>query len=150
MAKSKEEFSVLDKGLSVEGTISFKGKIIIRGSLKGILVGETVVISEEGAVYADIKAASITVGGIFEGKIRALTELVILATGKCEGNIICKNLVVEPGGILNGSVTRITSDNSIPNTPRTALIQKSPTVEKDKDKQKDKDKDNKEDMKNPE
>ncbi|MCP4112446.1 MAG: polymer-forming cytoskeletal protein [Desulfobacteraceae bacterium] len=144
MAKSKEEFSVLDKGLSVEGTISFKGKIIIRGSLKGILVGETVVISEEGAVYADIKAASITVGGIFEGKIRALTELVILATGKCEGNIICKNLVVEPGGILNGSVTRITSDNSIPNTPRTALIQKSPTVEKDKQK------DNKEDMKNPE
>ncbi|MCP4346793.1 MAG: polymer-forming cytoskeletal protein [Desulfobacterales bacterium] len=148
MAKSKEEFSVLDKGLSVEGTISFKGKIIIRGSLKGILVGETVVISEEGAVYADIKAASITVGGIFEGKIRALTELIILATGKCEGNIICKNLVVEPGGILNGSVTRITSDNSIPNTPRTALIQKSPTVEKDKDKQKDKD--NKEDIKNPE
>jgi len=102
--KSKN-FSIIDKGLTVEGTVSCKGQIVIKGTLKGTLDGEIVVIAEDGAAYTDAKVASMTIGGIFEGKVAASEELIILSTGKCSGTVICKNLVVEAGGILNAEVS---------------------------------------------
>jgi cytoskeletal protein CcmA (bactofilin family) len=48
---------------------------------------------------------SVTIAGIFEGQIRASKELIILSTGNCKGEIVCKNFSVEAGGILNAKVT---------------------------------------------
>jgi cytoskeletal protein CcmA (bactofilin family) len=104
-----KDFSIIDRELTVDGTVSTNGRLIVKGVVKGTLVGENVVIAEEGAVYADAKVASITIGGIFEGEIRASKELIILSTGSCKGKIVCKDFVVEPGGILNAQVTCITA-----------------------------------------
>ena len=56
-----------------------------------------VVISEDGAVYAETNVNSITIGGTFEGDIKASKEFVVLSTGKCTGKVECKDLVVEAG-----------------------------------------------------
>ncbi len=108
MGKQTENFSILDKGLTLEGKLSFQGKMIIKGTVNGTVEGETVIIGEEGAVYADMKAGSLTIGGIFEGKARAMKEFIILSTGNCKGKVVCKDIVVEPGGILNAEVTCLT------------------------------------------
>jgi len=108
------DFSIIDKGLTVEGIISSKGKLIIRGTVKGTLVGETVIISKEGAVFADAKAGSMTIGGTFEGEIRVSRDLVILSTGICSGKVIYKDLVVEPKGILNAQVICNAGKDSTP------------------------------------
>lgn len=102
--KSKN-ISIIDQGATVEGTFSCKGRLVIKGSVKGTLLGDTVIIAKEGAVYADTKATSITIGGIFAGKLKDADELIILSTGKCSGKVTCKDLVVEAGGILNAEVT---------------------------------------------
>jgi cytoskeletal protein CcmA (bactofilin family) len=45
-----------------------------------------------------------TIGGTFEGEVEASNELIILPTGKCTGKVVCRDFVVEPGGILNAQV----------------------------------------------
>ena len=112
MKNESKDFSIIDRELTVDGTVSTNGRLIVKGIVKGTLVGENVVIAEEGAVYADAKVASITIGGIFEGEIRASKELIILSTGSCKGKIVCKDFVVEPGGILNAQVTCITAKDA--------------------------------------
>lgn len=112
MAKPKETISILDAGLTTDGTLSFRGRLIIRGVFKGRLSGETIVIGEGGEVYADVKAGSVTIGGHFEGKVRAMHELTILPTGACQGKVICRDLIVEPGGILNAEVTRLSGQGT--------------------------------------
>jgi len=102
--KSKN-ISIIDQGATVEGSFSCKGRLVIKGTVKGTLLGDIVTIAKEGAVYADTKAVSITIGGIFEGEIEGADELIILSTGNCSGKIICKDLAVEAGGILNAEVT---------------------------------------------
>lgn len=104
VADTSKNFSIIDKGLTVEGTVSCNGQLVIKGTVRGTLEGEVVVISEEGAAYAHAKVASMTIGGIFEGKVNASEELVVLSTGKCSGTVVCKNLVVEAGGVLNAEV----------------------------------------------
>jgi cytoskeletal protein CcmA (bactofilin family) len=109
-----KDVSIINEGLTIDGTISTNGRLIIKGVVKGTLVGQDVVIAEEGAVYADAKVGSITIGGIFEGEVRALKQLIILSTGNCKGKIVCKDFVVKTGGILNAQVTCITGRDADP------------------------------------
>ena len=105
MGIKAKNISIIDEGTIVDGTFSWKGKLVIKGTVKGTLSGDVITIAKEGAVYAAIKAASFTIGGRFEGDIEEADELIILSTGNCSGKIICKELIVEAGGILNAEVT---------------------------------------------
>ena len=105
MGKKSKSISIIDQGAIIDGTFSCKGRLVINGTVKGTLHGDIITIAKEGAIYADTKAVSLTVGGIFEGKIEGADELIILSTGNCSGKIVCKDLVVEAGGILNAEVT---------------------------------------------
>ena len=106
MAKNsaKKNISIVDRGLTIEGSVSCSGQLIVKGVVQGTLKGDEVVIAEEGAVHADATVAVITVGGYFDGTLRVMQKLIILSTGNCRGKIVCKDLAVEPGGILNGEV----------------------------------------------
>ena len=120
MGIKAKNISIIDEGTIVDGTFSWKGKLVIKGTVKGTLSGDVITIAKEGAVYAAIKAASFTIGGRFEGDIEEADELIILSTGNCSGKIICKELIVEAGGILNAEVTctKIQNSNKLSeNTP---------------------------------
>jgi cytoskeletal protein CcmA (bactofilin family) len=122
LAKKEEVFSILDRGLVFEGTLSCKGKVLIKGTVKGTLEGEFITIGEEGAVYAETTAHSMTIGGKFEGKVEAAEKLIVLATGSCDGTVVCKDLVVESGGILNAQVTRLAPSPAVASPPHPGLF----------------------------
>ncbi len=124
MKKDIKNLSIIDNELKIDGSISSKGSLVIKGSIKGTLEGETVVIAEEGSVYADAKVGSITIGGHFEGEITANRELIILSTGKCSGKVACKDLTVEKGGILDATVTSIMPKSKEPEPKKIALSEK--------------------------
>lgn len=104
MKDDQKKFSIIDEGFTVDGTVTGKGRLVIKGIVKGAVTGDNVVIAEEGAVYADARANEITIGGVFDGQVDAQKALVILSTGKCSGQVKCHDLVVEAGGILNATV----------------------------------------------
>lgn len=105
--------SIIDSDFRIEGALHASGCLVIKGSVKGTLAGSTVVIAEDGRVYCDATVEEITIGGIFEGSIQARERVIILATGRCSGTVVCKDLVVESGGLVNAEVTS-TRDREIP------------------------------------
>ncbi|MBN1931419.1 MAG: polymer-forming cytoskeletal protein [Desulfobacterales bacterium] len=105
MGNKAEKFSIINEGLSIDGKVSTKGRLIIKGKVTGTLIGETVIIAEEGFVQAETRVDRITIGGVFEGEIKACDELKILSTGKCAGEVTCKNIMVEAGGLINAKLT---------------------------------------------
>ena len=113
LAAKTKKFSIIDHGLTVEGTVTGQGQLVVKGTIKGKLEGEEVVVAEEGAVQADTKARQVTIGGRFEGQLEATQSLTILSTGSCSGDVTCKELVVEAGGALNARVTQLNSPNPL-------------------------------------
>lgn len=105
MAKKTGQLSIVDEETVIEGTVSFEGTLVVRGTVKGFLTGFEVVISREGKVLADTRVVHLTVNGVFDGNLWASGELNVLADGKCYGRVTCNNLVVEAGGFLNADVT---------------------------------------------
>jgi len=112
VSETGKNISIIDSGLTVDGTISCQGELIVKGTIKGQLDGETVVIAEEGAVYAETKVVRITIGGTFEGNLKVAEDLTILTTGKCGGKVACQDMTFEAGGHLNADVTCVATGRS--------------------------------------
>ena len=95
---------IVEKGLTIDGSVSFRGQLIVNGAVKGTLAGDHITISEEGVVAAETRASFVTIGGIFRGRLTVSGKLVLLSTGICSGNIECRDMELEPGGTLNGKI----------------------------------------------
>lgn len=105
MKDDQKKFSIIDKGFTVEGTVAGNGRLVIKGVVKGTVTGDSVVIAEEGTVAAEARCSDMTIGGNFDGQVEVNNALVVLSTGRCSGQVVCKDLVVEAGGRLNAAVT---------------------------------------------
>ena len=101
----QKKLSIVKKGLTIEGSVSVKGRLLINGTVKGTLVGDHIIITEEGVVEAETRASFITIGGIFRGRLTVSGKLVLLSTGTCSGIIACQDIELEPGGVLNGEIS---------------------------------------------
>jgi cytoskeletal protein CcmA (bactofilin family) len=121
MKDKPEGLSIVDKGLSVEGSLYADGKLVIAGSLKGSLVGNAVVAAGGSVVNAEAKVDNLVIAGDFQGDVTVYDRLHISPTGNFTGNIVCKNLRLEVGGILNGSVRPLEeADGALPLSERQA------------------------------
>ena len=57
MRRKIEDISIINEGLVIDGSVICDGRLIVRGTLKGSLSGENVVIAKTGAVSASVQAA---------------------------------------------------------------------------------------------
>ena len=136
MTDKETGFSVIDSDMNVEGSLSCNGRLVVRGSIKGSIKAQSVVISDNGAIIADtkVKVNSMVIGGTFEGDITADGEVTILHTGNCSGKVECKNLVIEAGGIINAEVNSTSVHETIPeNSPPPLKPKKDQVKEKIQD-----------------
>jgi len=121
--KKRQNLSIIDKELKIDGSISSTGKLIIKGQVTGTIEGDVVIIAEDGFVNSsDTKVSSITIGGNFQGEVSASKELIILATGVCSGKVECQDLIVENGGVLNAAVSCKTESNLAPGKESSAFV----------------------------
>lgn len=104
MDGKRPDISIIDKGLKIKGDFFYKGRLVVNGTVEGRITGENLVIAEGGVVSANVNVHSASVGGKFEGELTASNEVVIMPTGICTGRFLCKSLVVEAGGQINGDI----------------------------------------------
>ncbi|NVM20436.1 MAG: polymer-forming cytoskeletal protein [Desulfobacterales bacterium] len=113
MADKSKCLSIIDKGFKVEGTIHAKGKLIVNGELEGTLIGDTVVMVDGSRIHGQARVQQILIAGEFEGDIVAFQSLKISHTGNFWGKIVCRSIIVEAGGKLNGSVRPLESKDEV-------------------------------------
>ncbi len=104
MAVKEKDVSIINKGCKLNGTLDFKGYLIVAGMVEGVLNAESVVTEEGSTIKADVTSENLTIAGTFEGNISVTGILTLLGTSNVRASIQCGNLVVEEGGILNGRI----------------------------------------------
>ncbi len=108
--KKNQNLTIIDKEFKIEGSISSRGKLIIKGQVAGTIKGDIVIIAEGGSVESSATEVNrITIGGKFQGDLTVSKELIILASGRCRGKVEYKSLIVENGGVLNAEVIHNTT-----------------------------------------
>jgi cytoskeletal protein CcmA (bactofilin family) len=103
--------SIVNSDCKIEGILHFRGHLIVEGIIEGTLFAETVFTEKNSSVKAQIRASSLTIAGYLEGEIEVTDTLTLLKSADVRGHIRCRNIVIDEGGIINGSVKFISVEN---------------------------------------
>ncbi len=116
-------------GLLLKGELSGKEDVIIEGRLEGkiTLKHGSVIIEESGRVDADITASSICVAGEVHGNLHGTEQVVLLKTGRVEGDIHTKSVTLETGAQFKGSIDMGTASSARPADRPAPTSSDSPT-----------------------
>ena len=115
MKRQEDQISIINRDSRLEGQLHFKGHLIVEGTIDGSIDGESIFTEKNSRITAKLHADSLTIAGFFSGEIEAGT-LKLLKTANVQGDIRCRRLVIDEGGLLNGSVKFISADAS-PESP---------------------------------
>lgn len=106
----------LGRAAEVEGTLRFPDLLRVDGTVRGkVFTAKELVVGEEGLVDAEVDVGFLSVAGRVRGKIIVRERLEIHAGGRVEGELhmMTPALLIEEGGILEGTVKMGTSDDSL-------------------------------------
>lgn len=89
---------------TLAGTLRSDGGVRVDGVFEGIIeVAGNVVVGPDGRVTGDITGRNITVGGVVHGNIDGTGQLQILATGQVIGDISVASVMIDEGGVFQGT-----------------------------------------------
>lgn len=108
MAKSNineaETINIIAAGTSIQGDLKTDGVIRLNGTLVGNLeTSEKLVIGQNGKVEGQVKCKNADIEGKIFGVISVQELLSLKQTAVIEGDIITKQMSVEPGAIFTGT-----------------------------------------------
>lgn len=98
--------TILARDLKIEGTIGSSGLVEIEGVIQGTIIGNSVILREEGSINGQITAETLSLRGTFEGKIRA-KSISISSKAKVLGEIEYETLSVEDGACIDGQFKKL-------------------------------------------
>lgn len=102
-ASAGEGIAHLDRGTKVTGKLSFDGPARIDGEVDGEITSkDSLQIGDTAVVTAQIKAASIIVGGKVNGDITGSKKIEIRPSAKVAGNLAAPLLSIHEGAQFEG------------------------------------------------
>ena len=95
--------TLLGRGATFEGKLTFDGTVRIDGRFKGeVFSDDTLVIGEGAIVEAEIEIGEVIVQGTVVGNIKAKRSIEIHAPGRVKGDIHTPSLQIDKGVIFEG------------------------------------------------
>ena len=105
--------NIIGPGAMITGNVTVSGFLRIDGDIDGnVQTQGRVIIGEEARIRGNIRAASVSVGGVVQGDIIAPDYVVILSSGMVVGSVLTKKLRVDDDVILHGFCSAAGDQNS--------------------------------------
>lgn len=99
---------LIGRGINISGEIDACHTLVVEGTVEAALKGAKIVeVEETGVFYGAIEIEEATIAGRFEGEIVVNGRLTITSTGVVTGSISYKELEIEAGAIVEGSMMPI-------------------------------------------
>lgn len=101
------------KEISLSGEISSCEHLVVEGEVRADIIDARLVeITSEGVFNGKVIADSIQVEGRLKGDLKATQSLTVRPGGVVSGKITYSELIVEPGGKIEGTLRHISSVKS--------------------------------------
>lgn len=133
--KEDEVSTVVGSGVHLTGVLKDQSDIIVHGSVEGEVKSEqNVIVGDSAKVKGPISAQVVAISGEVKGTINALDKLEIHPTGRVEGNIHARDLIIHSGAYFAG---KCEMESTSQQQNEDVLIEHEPEQEKDEDETND-------------
>ena len=106
--------SVISDEITITGTVTSSGNLIINGNVDGEINCESLEIGPSGVVTGIVKAGQCNLAGKLEGKLSART-VNILSTGDLNGRLSYGKLEIETGANIALKLRKTKQLSDLPN-----------------------------------
>lgn len=98
---------IVGQGISLSGEINACDRLVVEGTVKVVLNRTVAIEITETGVFTDGKAEveDAEISGVYEGELTVRGRLLIRATGRVSGTVHYRELEIEKGGKLSGSLS---------------------------------------------
>ena len=111
--KENEVHTIVGSNVKLTGTLKDTNDIVIHGTVEGeVISDQNIVVDETANVKGPVTAQSVSVSGVVEGMVKALDKLEIHPSGRVDGNIQTKDLIIHSGARFIGKSDIISDDQS--------------------------------------
>lgn len=101
---SQQVNGLLDRGCNFEGKLTFDGIVQINGDFRGEIFSDgTLVVGSDANINAKILVDTLIIDGNVEGSVEAKTKIELHRTGTLIANLNAQTIVIEEGGMFQGS-----------------------------------------------
>ena len=122
--------TLLGKGTTFEGKLTFEGTVRVDGKLKSEVFSDDVLIIGEGAyVEAEIDIGEVIIQGTVVGNIKAKRSIEIHGPGRVKGDLHTPSLQIDKGVLFEGrSFMEAAVGQNVAGTPSPAGAQRAATA----------------------
>ncbi len=123
-AKStRNQSTTIGASIKIKGELSGEEDLVIQGNVEGTvkLKDNSISVSEQGKVHADVYARSIVVQGELSGDLYGSESVTVARSGRVNGNIIAPRVVLEDGAKFKGNIDMDSKKAAASNAPDTAV-----------------------------
>jgi cytoskeletal protein CcmA (bactofilin family) len=102
-SKATNSTTIISQGTKINGDFNLSAKLHVEGEIEGNINSSNLVsIGKSGFIKGELKAEKLLINGKFIGKVEA--DVVEISNGGVlEGDIIIKDLIIEQGGVFEGT-----------------------------------------------
>ncbi len=116
--------TLLGRGATFEGKLTFDGTVRIDGRFKGeVFTEDTLVIGEGALVEAEINVGEVIIQGTVVGNVTAKRSIEIHAPGRVKGDLHTPSLQIDKGVIFEGRSFMEAAVTNRPAQPAAAAAQ---------------------------
>ena len=102
-SKTNNSTTIISQGTKINGDFNLSAKLHVEGEIEGSINSSNLVsIGKNGIIKGELKSDKLLINGKFIGKVEA-NVVEITNGGILEGDIIIKDLIIEQGGIFEGT-----------------------------------------------
>ena len=96
--------TVIAEDIEFRGTLKFKNSLKIKGKFEGKIISDGhLIIGRESNTSADINAATVSVSGNVNGKIKAAKKIEIYKKSRINADLVSPEIIMESGSVFNGT-----------------------------------------------
>lgn len=105
-AESHGQQLIVGQGISLTGEIAACDKLLVEGSVKVALTKTRAIEIAETGRFTDGKAdvEEAVIAGVYEGELTVRGRLLVRASGRVNGTVRYRDLEIERGGKIGGSL----------------------------------------------
>jgi cytoskeletal protein CcmA (bactofilin family) len=113
MFGSKQQKTVIAKGLKIVGSVTAEGLVEVNGQIDGELHCTSLVIARGASVKGTVAAERVVVDGKVEGPIRG-GEVILKSQAHVVGDVHHQSLAIESGAYFDGRSVQVRGNGQTP------------------------------------